>query len=87
MLFYFDIVQNKPKMQRLLSRRNDLLLSDGLLLKWQNNTYYSKQLEAIFLYNRKSFSSFLYIMTIISNLWKKSKFITTENYSNRIYLF
>lgn len=57
--FYFDAVQNKQKMQRLLSRRNDLLLSDGLLLKWQNNTYYSKQLEAIFCATEKPFYHFL----------------------------
>ncbi|NDO47514.1 hypothetical protein [Clostridium sp. MD294] len=57
--FYFDIIQNKPKMKRLLSRRNDLLLSDGLLLKWQNNTYYSKQLETIFCATEKHFYYFL----------------------------
>lgn len=57
--FYFDVVQNKTKMQRLLSRRNDLLLSDGLLLKWQNNTYYSKQLEAILCVTEKYFYHFL----------------------------
>ncbi|MCI9353604.1 MAG: hypothetical protein HFE58_02185 [Firmicutes bacterium] len=81
--FYFDIVQNKPKMQRLLSRRNDLLLSDGLLLKWQNNTYYSKQLEAIFCITENHFHHFLYYdyhqqsVEEIKNLLQQKKITVT----------
>lgn len=57
--FFFDVVKNKQKMQQLKARRNDLLLSDGLLLKWDNKTYFSKQLEAVLCATESSFYHFL----------------------------
>ena len=45
--FFFDVAQN------------DLLLSNGLLLKWNKKTYLSKQIEAILRITEHSFYQFL----------------------------
>ncbi|MEY8321162.1 hypothetical protein AAK894_08795 [Lachnospiraceae bacterium 46-61] len=57
--FFFDMIQNHKKMRCLMSRRNDLLLSNGLLLKWENKNYSSKQIEAILRITEHSFHNFL----------------------------
>lgn len=57
--FFFDVVKNKQKMQQLMARRKDLLLSDGLLLKWENHTYFSKQLEVILYITEQYFYNIL----------------------------
>lgn len=57
--FFFDVAQNKQKMQHLMARRNDLLLSNGLLLKWNNKTYLSKQIEVLLRITERSFYEFL----------------------------
>ena len=57
--FYFDIAQNKQKLRRLRSRRNDLFFCDGLLLKWDNKTYLSKEIEAILRVREPSVHHFL----------------------------
>ncbi len=57
--FFFDIIQNDKKMHCLMSRRNDLLLSNGLLLKLENKNYSSKQIEAILRITEHSFHDFL----------------------------
>lgn len=57
--FFFDVVKNKQKMEQLMARRNDLLLSDGLLLKWENHTYFSKQLEVILCVTEQCFHTIL----------------------------
>lgn len=58
--FFFDIAQNEQKMQRLMARRNDLLLSNGFLLKWRNKTYLSKQIEVILRITEPLFYKFLH---------------------------
>ena len=57
--FFFDIIQNDKKMHCLMSRRSDLLLSNGLLLKLENKNYSSKQIEAILRITEHSFHDFL----------------------------
>lgn len=57
--FFFDIIQNDKKMRHLMSCRNDLLLSNGLLFKWENKNYTSKQMEVILRITEHSFYDFL----------------------------
>ena len=81
--FFFDVVYNKEKLRRLMARRNDLLLSNGLYLKWKNKTYLSKQIEAIFRVTEHSFYRFLHydyykeMFTEIRNLFQQEEMSVT----------
>ena len=46
--FYFDLVQNKPKLLRLLSRREDLSIADGMLFKKNGEFLSDRQAEAVY---------------------------------------
>ncbi len=57
--FYFDIAQNKRKLHRLMVRRNDIFLADGILLRKEKHPYTDKEVEGAAYVNKEDFQSFL----------------------------
>lgn len=57
--FYFDLAQNRRKLERLLARREDIFLSDGILLKKNKKIYTDCEVEGAFYAGKEQFQRFL----------------------------
>ena len=55
--FYFDIAQNRRKLQRLMLRRDDIFIADGILLQKEKKPYTDKEVEAAAYVSKNEFKT------------------------------
>ncbi len=79
--FYFDIAGNRRKLRRLLVRRDDLFLADGLVLKKDGKFYSAAQVEGAAYITSTEFRRFLCARYDQGEAEKAANFLKDEEFS------